>query len=250
MPPAKRPSVSPARTRPSPAPGALALGELQLVARTLDLPKLPKPSTGELVAQIKASAAAKQGGDASVCTALVHAAFKLIDKNGDGTLSRIEVVKALRDSAQVRELLQLPQKIRQEDGTRDLFEKVYQAIDTDDSKSITLKEFEAYFLPALESKRRPLGLARIGVSLAIVGVGMAYAVLLLRPALLQLLSASQPVEAPAAAAEANDPAAVVAAAESLASAAAAAVAKAAAAAAAADAGDATGADLEPSASSM
>ena len=78
---------------------------------------------------------------------IVRAAFGLIDKNGDGKLSRIEVIKALRNHERVCKLLQLPQFIRQEDGTRDQFEAAFQRIDSDDSKDISLTEFENYFIP-------------------------------------------------------------------------------------------------------
>merc|ERR1711862_153693 len=70
-------------------------------------------------------------------------AFALIDKNGNGTLSRIEVIKACRESEEVRRLLGLPQVIREEDGTRDAFEAIFQRFDKDNSKSITYDEFES-----------------------------------------------------------------------------------------------------------
>ena len=75
----------------------------------------------------------------------VSTAFDLIDRNGDGVLSRAEVIKALRDNADVRQLLHLPAHIRQEDISRTEFERVFQAIDTHESKTITRDEFEAYF---------------------------------------------------------------------------------------------------------
>ena len=73
-------------------------------------------------------------------------AFSLIDANGDGVLSRAEVIKACRASERVRTLLGLPKNIRQEDGTRDSFEEVFQKFDADDSKSITLDEFSRRLL--------------------------------------------------------------------------------------------------------
>ena len=218
---ANRPKASPARTRPDVAQpnsarqgltAAPSHGELKLIAQTLCLPLLATSDSADLVAQIKASSMAKEGGDAGVCTALVHAAFKLIDKNGDGVLSRIEVVKALRTSAQVRKLLALPEKIRQEDGTRDLFERVYQSIDTDDSKSITLTEFEAYFSPATQPGPPPAASAlsdgTVFVSLTVAALGVAYALLLIRHLALAKLSVRGSPSASVAAAAVNGDAAL------------------------------------------
>ena len=99
--------------------------------------------------------------------ASARAAFKLIDKNGDGVLSRIEVVKALRTSAKVQKLLQLPAIIRQEDGTRDEFERVFQAIDADNNKQLTLQEFERYVCGEAHT---PLQLLASAVATAVPGL--------------------------------------------------------------------------------
>lgn len=72
-------------------------------------------------------------------------AFKLIDKNDDGVLTRIEVIQACRSDQRVREVLQLPTNIRQEDGSRDAFEAVFQKMDADDSKAVDLPEFMAFW---------------------------------------------------------------------------------------------------------
>ena len=72
-------------------------------------------------------------------------AFAMVDANCDGVLSRAEVIRACRANERVRELLELPRVIRQEDGTRDAFEKVFQRLDQDDSKAISLDEFFATF---------------------------------------------------------------------------------------------------------
>ena len=40
----------------------------------------------------------------------------------------------------------MPNKIKQEDGTRDKFEKIFQAIDTDDDGEITFEELKKYIL--------------------------------------------------------------------------------------------------------
>ena len=182
-----RDNKSPPRVRPEasatpPPPVKLMTTELVVIADVLGLDRKRKASSDELIAKILESATAKEGGDPAVCLAMVRAAFKRIDKNGDGTLSRIEVVKALRSDAEVQVLLHLPQKIRQEDGTRDLFERVFQQIDADQSKSITLPEFEAYFLPALQRKQGVF-LGRLVTVLAIAVCGAAYVWMLLDPAI-------------------------------------------------------------------
>ena len=86
----------------------------------------------------------------------VAGAFKRIDANGDGVLSRAEVIKACRADANIRVLLGLPRHIRQEDGSRDAFEAVFQRFDANDSKSINLAEFESVFT---ELQREALGFA-------------------------------------------------------------------------------------------
>ena len=83
--------------------------------------------------------------DPAVALEVIRSAFNLIDKNNDSVLSRIEVIKALRGSVVVRLLLQLPQYIKQEDGTRELFEQMFQEIDIDNSNDISLHEFGNYF---------------------------------------------------------------------------------------------------------
>ena len=73
-------------------------------------------------------------------------AFRLIDKNGDGVLSRIEVIQACRNDGEVARLLRLPQQIKQEDGSRDRFEEIFQMMDIDDSKEVDLQEFQTFWI--------------------------------------------------------------------------------------------------------
>tara|TARA_B110001452_G_scaffold113185_1_gene93950 strand:+ start:247 stop:651 length:405 start_codon:yes stop_codon:yes gene_type:complete len=79
----------------------------------------------------------------------ISAAFQLIDTSGNGRLSRAEVIKAARSNPMVRQLLDLPREIRQEDGSRDRFEQVFQAMDRNDSKEVDYAEF-AQFVAQLQ----------------------------------------------------------------------------------------------------
>lgn len=72
--------------------------------------------------------------------------FARLDRNGDGEVSRAEVIKSARSDADMAALLGLPPRIRQEDGTRAMFEQVFQRLDTDSSKSIEWGEFVDYFI--------------------------------------------------------------------------------------------------------
>jgi Ca2+-binding EF-hand superfamily protein len=76
---------------------------------------------------------------------LIALAFDLLDEDGDGSLTRIEVLKGMRDKPEVRELLQMG-----EFTDPAVFDGVYRAIDTDGSNSIDRAEFEAYFLRKLD----------------------------------------------------------------------------------------------------
>lgn len=74
----------------------------------------------------------------------IHHAFRKIDINQDGVLSRAEIIRAVRKSQEVSVLLGLPMRIHQEDGTREQFEAVFQAMDTDENKTVDLEEFVAF----------------------------------------------------------------------------------------------------------
>jgi hypothetical protein len=75
----------------------------------------------------------------------ISEAFRLIDVNGGGALTCADTINACRADSRVRLLLGLPETIRQEDGTLDAFERVFQRLDADDSKSIDLAEFQRVF---------------------------------------------------------------------------------------------------------
>ena len=74
--------------------------------------------------------------------------FDVIDRNGDGMLSRIEVIKTINGSPalahELHELLGTPEHIRQEDGTRDVFVRIFDELDEDDSGRVDMDEFMSY----------------------------------------------------------------------------------------------------------
>jgi len=75
-------------------------------------------------------------------------AFKLIDKNSDGTLSKAEVLLALRKHESVRELLGLTTG-KEADGSREAFDAAFALMDKDESATISPAELTAYLKDAL-----------------------------------------------------------------------------------------------------
>lgn len=75
--------------------------------------------------------------------------FDNFDKNKDGSISKIEMINAARDthSAEGRYLhkvLGLPDHVYQEDGTKDMLVRLFDSIDVDNSNSISFHEFVTY----------------------------------------------------------------------------------------------------------
>ena len=68
--------------------------------------------------------------------------FERVDRNGDGQVSRSELIRALRQDEALQALLGLPAKIG--DDQRSGFEVVFQGMDKNDNRSITLPEFAAF----------------------------------------------------------------------------------------------------------
>ena len=87
--------------------------------------------------------------------AQLEAIFHSIDANGDGQLSAAEVIKALRVDPLVARMLGLDH-VRQEDGSRDVFERIFQEIDMDHNRKIDKSEFVAYFLHQHGPRAHPL----------------------------------------------------------------------------------------------
>ena len=70
--------------------------------------------------------------------------FNVIDKNGDGSLTPIEFILALRDNEEVAEQFHLARKVH-EGITRDKFEQVFQSMDKDGHRKIVWNECFSYF---------------------------------------------------------------------------------------------------------
>jgi hypothetical protein len=64
-----------------------------------------------------------------------------MDTHQNGSLSQIDIIKGCRSNPRVRDLLGLPEKIRQEDGTRDAFEEVFHAMDASGEKKVNFDSF-------------------------------------------------------------------------------------------------------------
>jgi hypothetical protein len=71
--------------------------------------------------------------------------FKAIDANGNGQISQIEYIKALRKDELLARRLGLPSQIKQEEDSRNIFQLTYGELDRDGSKTISLDEFIAYY---------------------------------------------------------------------------------------------------------
>ena len=100
------------------------------------------PSTAVAVA---GAAAEPPAAGSEELRAQLSAVFGAIDKNHDGAVSRSELLLALRRDPGLADRLELPQHVRQEGGTRALFERVFAEIDVDGSDALTLDDFCAHF---------------------------------------------------------------------------------------------------------
>ncbi|KAK3246383.1 hypothetical protein CYMTET_44078 [Cymbomonas tetramitiformis] len=69
--------------------------------------------------------------------------FVEIDRDNNDAVSRFELIAALRKNPKIAATLHLPEKVRQEDGSRDAFEIFFQSLDKDGSKDISWEEFKA-----------------------------------------------------------------------------------------------------------
>jgi hypothetical protein len=86
-------------------------------------------------------AAAAPGGDFDL--ARLRQLFDRVDRNRDGQVNKRELILALRNESELCELLELPANIRQEDGSRALFEQLFQGADLDENRELSWEEFSS-----------------------------------------------------------------------------------------------------------
>jgi hypothetical protein len=73
--------------------------------------------------------------------------FAHADKNGDGIINVREMLIGLRKDSELANILHLPRHIRQENGTRDAFESVFQdMIHHGEKREVTYEEFRQYIM--------------------------------------------------------------------------------------------------------
>ena len=123
----------------------LGMSELQRMVKRLGGPTGGKKED-ELAEMLRESLGSRSPSgdvDAEATRELVNMAFDLLDADGDGTLTRMEVLRGLKSNGEVQNLLKLPDKIG---SSRDAFDAFYKAIDADGSSGISRAEFEAYFM--------------------------------------------------------------------------------------------------------
>lgn len=71
--------------------------------------------------------------------------FERCDANKDGSLNKRELIKILRVDQEVAEFFELPQQIKQEDGSRDMMERIFQEMDSNSDREVSWDEFRAFF---------------------------------------------------------------------------------------------------------
>eukprot|EP01052_Picozoa_sp_SAG31_P005373 SAG31_NODE_235_length_19695_cov_37.959790_16_plen_587_part_00 len=84
-------------------------------------------------------------GLSSALEAQLREIFNRVDRDHDGGINRRELILTLRRNPDICEHLKLPDKIRQEDGSRDKVEAFFQSIDADSDNLLTVDELLRHF---------------------------------------------------------------------------------------------------------
>jgi len=80
--------------------------------------------------------------------AMLGKIFGICDVSGDGSINKRELIKTLRKDKEVARFFGLPAKIRQEDGSREMMETLFQTLDADNDREITWDELVAWYAEA------------------------------------------------------------------------------------------------------
>ena len=87
--------------------------------------------------------------------ARLRGVFDRVDKDSDGAINRRELIIALRKHQDICDLLNLPGRVRKEDGSRDRVEAFIQTLDADGDNTLTSEELLRHF--ALNLVSGPVG---------------------------------------------------------------------------------------------
>mmetsp|Transcript_36888 Transcript_36888/g.99248 ORF Transcript_36888/g.99248 Transcript_36888/m.99248 type:complete len:758 (+) Transcript_36888:250-2523(+) len=97
------------------------------------------------------STAPAEGPASSEELSLWRMIFEKLDRDHSGSVERIEVTQTLRDpeldpefAALLHSELGLPDHVRREDGTRDLFDAIWNKMDVNRDQSVSFEEFTAF----------------------------------------------------------------------------------------------------------
>ena len=94
-------------------------------------------------------------GEGSIAYRGLKEVFTRIDKQNKGVLTRAALIKSLRTDSDVRKIMHLPSKIGQGSNSQKNFERIFQAMDSDDDREITWEEFRNAFFGCQLSMFRP-----------------------------------------------------------------------------------------------
>ncbi|CAE7221632.1 unnamed protein product [Symbiodinium sp. CCMP2592] len=108
--------------------------------------ELNDSSNQELLAVDKAEAVQPQLKGTAVSTNTLREVFRQCDANNDNFVTRIELIKACKSHPEIAQMLGIPENLR--DSARSQFEQVYQALDADSDRKVSLDELRAYFVRA------------------------------------------------------------------------------------------------------
>mmetsp|Transcript_105134 Transcript_105134/g.146549 ORF Transcript_105134/g.146549 Transcript_105134/m.146549 type:complete len:123 (+) Transcript_105134:31-399(+) len=108
--------------------------------------ELNDSSNQELLAVDKAKAVQPQLKGTAVSTNTLREVFRQCDANNDNFVTRIELIKACKSHPEIAQMLGIPENLR--DSARSQFEQVYQALDADSDRKVSLDELRAYFVRA------------------------------------------------------------------------------------------------------